>query len=131
MTRLKTRPSPRRPSKYRAEKVIFYGEEFASKAEGLRYLVLLDLVEQGVIYNLRRQPRFPLDPAFTAADGERFAALHYTLDYIYQVRSDPPNVWHVEEVKGYATKDYKIRLRLFKRLYPQYIVHIVSSRHYT
>ena len=49
-------------SKYRNKKVSFQGEEFDSKREMQRYLVLKDAESKGVIQNLQKQVNFELIP---------------------------------------------------------------------
>lgn len=50
-------------TKYNNKKVTIDGIEFDSKREGMRYLVLKDAQESGVISNLELQPKFELIPA--------------------------------------------------------------------
>ena len=49
-------------SKYRNKKVSFQGEEFDSKRELQRYLVLKDAESKGIIQNLQKQVNFELIP---------------------------------------------------------------------
>ena len=49
-------------NKYRNKKVSFQGEEFDSKREMQRYLVLKDAESKGVIQNLQKQVNFELIP---------------------------------------------------------------------
>lgn len=49
-------------NKYRNKKVSFQGEEFDSKRELQRYLVLKDAESKGVIQNLQKQVKFELIP---------------------------------------------------------------------
>lgn len=50
-----------RPTKYRSVKVTIDGHEFASKAEGRRYLELKALQAAGEISGLELQPAFPIE----------------------------------------------------------------------
>lgn len=49
-------------NKYRNKKVSFQGEEFDSKREMQRYLVLKDAESKGIIQNLQKQVNFELIP---------------------------------------------------------------------
>lgn len=49
-------------NKYRNKKVSFQGEEFDSKREMQRYLVLKDAESKGIISNLQKQVKFELIP---------------------------------------------------------------------
>lgn len=49
-------------NKYRNKKVSFQGEEFDSKRELQRYLVLKDAESKGIIQNLQKQVNFELIP---------------------------------------------------------------------
>jgi len=103
-------------SKYRvapvAERTID-GHIFASKREMHRYLELKLLQRAGKIKDLKLQPKFILLPAF-----KEHKAITYRPDFIYH--DVEANKLIVEEVKGFATREYKIKAHLFEHLYPQY-----------
>ena len=88
------------------------GITFASRAEMLRYLELKMLQRAGKIKNLKLQPRFLLIPK---TEHER--ACFYVADFQYE--KDGSVI--VEDVKGYRTNVYKIKRKLFRWKYSQYI----------
>ena len=60
---IRDRKGEAQTSKYRNKKVEVEGIIFDSKREGMRYLVLKDAQEKGLISNLELQPKFELIPA--------------------------------------------------------------------
>lgn len=95
------------------------GIEFDSKKEAKRYSELLLLERAGAIQNLQRQVKFVLIPAQYLTVGmtkkgkaikkcvERECA--YIADFTY---TDDCGVEHVEDTKGFRTKDYIIKRKL-------------------
>ena len=96
-------------NKYSAKKTIIDGIKFDSKAEAERYRELKLLERAGKITALKRQVKFELIPK--QAD-ER--AVYYIADFTYEVAGETI----AEDVKGYKTKEYIIKRKLFKSLYP-------------
>jgi hypothetical protein len=97
-------------NKYNAKKMVIDNTIFDSKAEAHRYLELLSLQQAGEIADLRCQPEFELLPAFTTRWGERVRAIKYTADFQYTQAGRVV----VEDVKGFATRDYSLRKKLFQ-----------------
>lgn len=95
-------------SKYRAKKTEIDGVIFASKAEAKRYQQLKFLLGAKAIYDLKLQPRFTLEVNNTKI-------CTYVPDFQYK---DQKGMIWVEDVKGYPTRDYKIKAKLFQALYP-------------
>jgi len=91
----------------------FDGHIFASKKEMHRYQELKLLQKAGKIRDLKLQPKFILLPPLK---GHK--AITYTPDFIYY--DVDVNKLIVEEVKGFATREYKIKAHLFEHTYPQY-----------
>lgn len=100
----------RRRNKYGAKKTIVDGIAFASKREAAEYMGLKMQQAAGVIYDLLVHPVFPL-----VVNGTKIG--RYTADFRY--KSDGDEV--VVEVKGFVTRDYSLRKRLFKALYPELV----------
>lgn len=98
----------KRLSKYGAVPTIVDGVRFASKREAKRDAELVLLKRAGQISALRRQPRFPLKVA-----GKLICT--YVGDWLY---SEPNGVWVVEDSKGHQTRDFIIKWKLAKALYP-------------
>ena len=88
------------------------GITFASRAEMLRYGELKALQRAGKISGLKLQPRFLLIPK---TEHER--ACYYVADFEYE--KDGAHI--VEDVKGVRTAAYKIKRKLFRWKYPQYV----------
>lgn len=107
-------------SKFGNEKVCFGNEEFDSRGEMRRYLVLLDAVRRGAITNLRRQVKYILVPQqFRTVEiqlktkvryEQRQAepAVTYTADFVYE--KDGRTV--VEDYKGYPNDRWPIKRAL-------------------
>lgn len=97
--------------KYNNKKVIVDGVEFDSKKEANRYNELQWLQKAGKIKDLQRQVTFELIPK---QGDER--AVKYKADFVYfDIEND---LKIVEDTKGFKTKDYIIKRKLMKYLYP-------------
>lgn len=100
------------------------GIKFASKLEATRYSQLKLLVKAGQIDNLKMQPRFVIDDKF----GDYKRDLVYVADFMYDERGNDKKV--VEEVKGYETKVWKIKERLFLHRYgDKYDFRVLTADH--
>lgn len=99
-------------SKYHSTKCSYNGISFDSKKERDRYCELLLLEKAGKISGLKLQVPFELIPK---QKGERSTT--YKADFVYREGSE----MIVEDVKGYKTDVYKIKRKLFKWRYPEYI----------
>jgi len=123
-------------NKYRNKKTEIDGIKFASKKEGLRYVYLKSLQEQGVITCLVCQPKFELlGKHEKELTGVKYRAINYIADFTY---IDDDGV-HVEDVKptgkdGKVSKYYKstpayavfrIKQKLFEKKYPDLTIEIV------
>lgn len=96
--------------KYGNHKTTLYGITFDSKAEAERYLILRDEAAKGRIADLRLQVPYELIPK---QKGER--PVIYIADFVYTERGRTV----VEDVKGYATREYVLKRKLFKFRYPE------------
>ena len=107
---LMSKVSTQRRSKYGSQKVSCGSLRFDSKKEALRYHQLMAMLKDGQISDLRLQPQFTLQEAYTTPDGTRIRKMVYTADFSY--RMDGSLV--VEDVKSRATKTeaYQMRKRL-------------------
>ena len=103
----------RTKSKYRARKVQRDEHNFPSKKEADRYLELKTLENAGEISNLSLQPKFRLLDPITH-NGKKIRKVDYTADFYY-IDNEGREI--VEEVKGYRTQDYVIRMKLFIHKY--------------
>lgn len=91
---------------------------FDSKREADRYDELLLMERSGMIRELKLQPEFTLQEAFTTESGERVQAIRYRADFSYQRRTAPDCngefYWIpvVEDVKGVRTKEYLLKRKM-------------------
>lgn len=72
-------------AKYHNVKVTADGVTFDSQKEHRRFLMLMEAVRLGVIYDLRLQQNFTLVEGFTKPDGERVRPVVYKADFVYRV----------------------------------------------
>lgn len=94
-----------------------------SKAEAKRCDELHLLQRAGVIRSLECGPKYYLHINGEPMKHENGRRLTYTPDWRYF----EGNKCVVEECKGFATTDYKVRLVIFKALYP-FIEHRVTGK---
>lgn len=98
----------RTASKYRAVKTIVDGIKFDSRAEAVRYGELKLLQKAGKITRLILQPAYELIPPFKR-NGKTHRAVIYKADFCYIENG----CLHIEDVKGFATADFKNKMKLF------------------
>ena len=104
MTIEQYRQVKKRKPKYGNEKKIIDDIEFDSKREANRYQELRLLLRAGLIANLRRQVSYPL-----AVNGA--VICRYRADFVYVDLETGREV--VEDSKGYRTKEYRLKAKLF------------------
>lgn len=97
-------------NKYSNQKVVIDNIKFDSKKEANRYLELKIIEKAGEISNLQLQKSFLL---IDKQKDER--AVTYKADFVYY--DDKKQRWIAEDVKGYKTKEYIIKRKLFKSIY--------------
>ena len=102
-------------SKYRSKKAVVDGITFDSKKEAERYCELKLLEKAGKIKDLTLQYKFELQPSFKK-NGKTFRAITYIADFTYLDLERMKNV--VEDVKGYRTKEYQLKRKLFEYKLP-------------
>lgn len=101
-------------AKYYAKKVEKYGRLWDSKKELREYEKLLDLKEAGEIKAIELQPKFELQPAFRY-QGKAQRAITYKADF--KVTYSDGRI-EIIEVKGFKTRDYAMRKKIFLFLHP-------------
>lgn len=110
-------------SKYKAQKTERGKLTFDSKKEAERYDTLMLLQKAGEIRGLKLQVRYCLQEAYTTFEGERVKSIDYIADFVYERRTAPDNYgmryWLpvVEDCKGYRTKEYLMKAKLFRSRY--------------
>lgn len=102
-------------NKYRNQKVTIDGITFQSLKEGGRYRVLKLLVKAKEIKDLELQKKFELQPAYTNANGKRIRAINYLADFYYY--DNKLGCYVVEDVKGFRTKEYLLKKKMFEYKY--------------
>lgn len=113
-------------NKYRNKKAKRDGLVFDSQAEARRYDGLLLMQRSGEISDLRVHPRYELQPSFLR-DGKRVRAIHYEADFSYL---DKSTGWRhtVEDVKGFATKEFLLKKKLFLFRYPHIDLRVLNAK---
>jgi hypothetical protein len=104
---MKGRP---KPNKYRNKPVEVDGIRFASVREANRYSQLKQLERAGEIVGLELQPRFPLRV-------NDFLVCTYVGDFAYSTTTPPYVERIVEDAKGFRTREYQIKARLFHAIF--------------
>lgn len=136
-------PSPLPPqgaaegSKYhneRTTRTLDSGEvvDFDSKKEARRFDALYPLFKVGKIRELKLQPQFTLQEAFTTPEGKRVRAIRYQADFSYERPTAPDATGEiywlpvVEDVKSEATKTrvYAIKKKLMREKFGIDIVEV-------
>ena len=108
-------------NKYRNKKVIVDGKEFDSKKEGNRYKELRLLERAGEISNLELQPRFLLQDKFKK-NGKTYRKIEYVADFKYIENGKKI----VEDVKGMQTDVFKLKHKIFEKVYPDLELRIIK-----
>lgn len=96
-----------KPTKYRARKVTVDGVTFDSKLEASHWGALKLLERAGQIRNLERQLTIPL-----VVNGTKVCALRPDFAFF----QDNRRVY--ADAKGFETRDFKIKWKLAKALFP-------------
>lgn len=96
-------------SKYHNTKVEWNGIKFDSIKEYNRYFELKLMAKTGDITALNRQVSFCLIPAYKLSNGKVERAVEYIADFTYVTKDGR---YIVEDVKGYRTKEYKLKRKM-------------------
>lgn len=102
-------------SKYHSKKTTVYGKTFDSKKEADRYCELRLLEMAGKIKDLQLQYTFILQPSFKK-NGKTIRSITYIADFVYYDLERMKIV--VEDVKGYRTKEYMLKRKMFEYKFP-------------
>lgn len=101
-------------AKYHNKRTTVDGITFDSKKEAKRYAELKMLEKGGAISQLVLQPRFELQESFKK-NGKTYRKIEYVADFMY--RDNEKNVTIVEDVKGIKTDVYKLKRKMFEKVY--------------
>lgn len=100
---------------------------FDSRREAAHFDELMIRLRAGEIRNLKLQPEFTLQEAYTTPDGQRVRAVKYRADFSYETPcGDPNGLWItvVEDVKGMQTDVYKLKKKLMRERFNVDIVEV-------
>lgn len=110
LTDMRDNPRTRRKEKYSNVRTIFEGMQFDSKAELKRWLELQILRRAGHIAQLERQVEYVLIPSQPRPSGGTERKCSYIADFRYL--DCKANKVVIEDVKGAATPEYRIKRKL-------------------
>ena len=108
-------------SKYNNKKTQIDMYVFDSAKEAKRYKELKLLERAGEISNLELQPRFILQDSFKK-NGRTYRKIEYVADFKYIEKGKII----VEDVKGIQTDVFKIKHKLFEKIYPELELKIIN-----
>jgi hypothetical protein len=106
-------------AKYHNEKCIYKDMQFDSLKERNHYIVLEHLEKTGQIKDLKRQVKFELQPSFKL-NGKTIRAINYIADFTYL----KDGILVVVDTKGFRTKDYLLKKKMFQYKYGMDIVEV-------
>ena len=99
-------------SKFRNKVVYVDGKRFDSKLEAHRYHELKIMVKAGLIKSFKRQPSFLFE-----------SGIRYRPDFIVW---DNDGICWVEDAKGFETKEFKMKVKLWALEYPDMELWIIK-----
>ena len=108
-------------SKYNNKKTQIDMYVFDSVKEAKRYKELKLLERAGKIRNLELQPHFLLQDSFKK-NGRTYRKIEYVADFKYIENGRTI----VEDVKGLQTDVFKIKHKLFEKIYPELELKIIT-----
>lgn len=117
----KVKKPPIKKPKYNNRKVVIDGHKFDSKLEAQYYMFLKYKKEQGKIKDFSSQPRYTLQETFKR-DGKTYGSITYIADF--EVLHNDGST-QVIDVKGMMTDVFKIKAKLFTKLYGK--LYLVKS----
>ena len=108
-------------NKYKNTKIVVDNIKFDSNLEATRYKELKLLLRAGEISNLELQPRFLLQDSFKK-NGRTFRKIEYVADFKYIENGKTI----VEDVKGMQTDVFKLKHKIFEKVYPDLELRIIK-----
>jgi hypothetical protein len=105
--------------KYHNKKCEYKGLKFDSLKERNHYIVLEHLQNTGQIKNLKRQVKYELQPSFKL-NNKTIRAITYIADFTYIQEG----ILVVVDTKGFRTKDYLLKKKMFQYKYGMDIVEV-------
>lgn len=120
-TNLKQKIESEEMNKYRNKKVIVDDYVFDSIQESKRYKELKLLLKAEKISDLELQPHFLLQERFKK-NGKTYRKIEYIADFKYIENGKTI----VEDVKGIQTDVFKLKHKIFEKLYPDLELRIIK-----
>ena len=108
-------------NKYRNRKIVVDNIKFDSVLEANRYQELKLLQKAKQISNLKLQVPFVLQESFKK-NGKTYQAIRYIADFKYTENGKTI----VEDVKGMQTDVFKIKHKIFEKIYPDLELKIIK-----
>lgn len=108
-------------NKYKNTKIVVDNIKFDSNLEATRYKELKLLERAGTITDLELQPRFLLQDSFKK-NGRTFRKIEYVADFKYIENGKTI----VEDVKGLQTDVFKLKHKIFEKVYPDLTLKIIK-----
>lgn len=108
-------------NKYKNTKIVVDNIKFDSNLEATRYKELKLLLRAGEISNLELQPRFLLQDSFKK-NGKTYRKIEYIADFQYIENGKTI----VEDVKGIQTDVFKLKHKIFEKVYPDLELRIIK-----
>lgn len=108
-------------NKYKNKKTQVDMYVFDSAKEAQRYRELKLLEKAGEISNLELQPRFLLQDSFKK-NGRTYRKVEYVADFQYIENGKTI----VEDVKGIQTDVFKLKHKIFEKMYPNLELRIIE-----
>ena len=108
-------------NKYRNKKTQVDMYAFDSIAESKRYKELELLQRVGEIQDLQLQPKFLLQESFKK-NGKTYRKIEYIADFKYIENGKTI----VEDVKGIQTDVFKLKHKIFEKVYPDLELRIIK-----
>jgi hypothetical protein len=105
--------------KYHNKKCIYKNIKFDSLKERNYYIILEQLEKTGQIKELKLQVKYELQPSFKL-NGKTIRAINYIADFTYL----KDNKLVVVDTKGFRTKDYLLKKKMFQYKYGMDIVEV-------
>lgn len=101
-------------SKFGAVKTVVDGMKFDSKKEAKYYTNLVLLQKAGEIKSFEMQVPFILQPKFRTEWGTCIREIKYVADFVIEY---PDGHKEVVDVKGFRTKEYNLKKKMFLYVY--------------
>ena len=104
-------------SKYKNQRTEIDGHKFPSLREAEYYLLYKSMLQHKQLVKLELQPKFTLQPGFINKAGKRVKPITYKADFLLTF---PGGRQKVVEVKGFRTRDYQLRRKMFEYKFREY-----------